>query len=45
MGHEPGRALSALRLTIGRWNTRDDIEQAAPEIAAAALAAPPDAMP
>jgi cysteine sulfinate desulfinase/cysteine desulfurase-like protein len=42
MGHDPDRALSALRLTIGRWTTRDDIEQAAQEIAAGALAASPD---
>jgi cysteine desulfurase len=42
MGHHPGRALSALRLTIGRWTTRDDIEHAAREIAAEALAVPPD---
>lgn len=44
MGHDPGRALSALRLTLGRWTTRDDIEQAAPQIAAEALAAHPIAM-
>jgi cysteine desulfurase len=42
MGYDPDRALSALRLTIGRWTTRDDIEQAAQEIAAGALAASPD---
>jgi cysteine desulfurase len=42
MGHDPGRALSALRLTIGRWTTRDDIEQAAREISAGTLAVPPD---
>jgi cysteine desulfurase len=41
MGHDPGRALSALRLTLGRWTTRDDIEQAAHQIAAGALAANP----
>jgi cysteine desulfurase len=35
MGHEPGRALSALRLTLGRWSTRRDVEQAAEQIAAA----------
>jgi cysteine desulfurase len=45
MGHDPDRALSALRLTIGRWTTRDDIEQAAREIAAEALAAHRTAMP
>jgi cysteine desulfurase len=44
MGHDPGRALSALRLTLGRWTTRDDIEQAAHQIAAGALAASPIAM-
>jgi cysteine desulfurase len=38
MGHDPGRALSALRLTMGRWTTRDDIEQAAHQIVAGALA-------
>ena len=37
-------ALSALRLTLGRWTTRDDIEQAARQIAAEALAAHPIAM-
>jgi cysteine sulfinate desulfinase/cysteine desulfurase-like protein len=42
MGHIPGRALSAFRLTIGRWTTREDIEHAAREIAAGALAAPRD---
>jgi len=31
-----------LRLTIGRWTTGDDSEQAAREIAAGALAAPPN---
>jgi cysteine desulfurase len=45
MGHDPGRALSALRLTLGRWTTRDDIEQAAHQIAAGVLAAHPTAMP
>ena len=44
MGHDPGRALSALRLTLGRWTTRDDIEQAAHQIAAGAVAAHPTAM-
>ena len=44
MGHDPGRALSALRLTLGRWTTRDDIEQAAHQIAAGALAAHQTAM-
>jgi cysteine desulfurase len=44
MGHDPGRALSALRLTLGRWTTRDDIEQAAHQIAAGTLVAHPTAM-
>ena len=44
MGHDPGRARSALRLTLGRWTTRDNIEQAARQIAAGALAAHPAAM-
>jgi cysteine desulfurase len=44
MGHDPSRARSALRLTLGRWTTRDDIEQAAHQIAAKALAAHPIAM-
>lgn len=29
MGHDPDRALSALRLSLGRWSTRDDVETAA----------------
>jgi cysteine desulfurase len=29
MGLEPGRALSALRLTVGRWSTEADIDRAA----------------
>jgi len=41
MGHDPGRALSALRLTLGRWTTRDDIGHAAHQIAAAVRAADP----
>jgi cysteine desulfurase len=45
MGHDPGRALSALRLTLGRWTTRDDIEQAAHQIADAALVAHSTAIP
>jgi len=44
MGRDPGRALSALRLTLGRWTTRDDIEQAAHQIAAGTLIAHPTAM-
>jgi cysteine desulfurase len=39
MGHDPGRALSALRLTLGRWTTRDDIGYAAHQIAAGVRAA------
>jgi cysteine sulfinate desulfinase/cysteine desulfurase-like protein len=34
MGHDPGRARSAFRLTLGRWTTRNDIEQAAHQVAA-----------
>jgi cysteine desulfurase len=45
MGHDPGRALSALRLTLGRWTTRDDIEQAAHQIANGALVAHSTAVP
>jgi cysteine desulfurase len=45
MGHDPGRALSALRLTLGRWTTRDDIEQAAHQIADGALVAHSTAVP
>jgi len=44
MGHDPGRALSALRLTLGRWTTRDDIEQAAHQIAAGTVVAHPTAL-
>jgi cysteine desulfurase len=40
MGHDPGRAVSALRLTLGRWTTREDIEQAALQIAGGAVAHP-----
>jgi cysteine desulfurase len=43
MRHDLGRALSALRLTLGRWTTRDDIEQAAHHIAAGILVAHPTA--
>jgi hypothetical protein len=42
---DPGRAMSALRLTLGRWTTRDDIEQAAHQIAAGALVAHSTAIP
>jgi cysteine desulfurase len=44
MGHDPDRALSALRLTLGRWTSRDDIVQAAHQIAAGTLVAHPTAM-
>jgi cysteine desulfurase len=36
MGHDKDRAASALRLTLGRWTTREEAETAATEIAAAA---------
>jgi cysteine desulfurase len=36
MGHDADRASSALRLTIGRWTTRDEIEKAATAIAGTA---------
>jgi len=36
MGHGKDRAASALRLTLGRWTTREDAETAAAQIAAAA---------
>src|SRR5215207_4996473 len=45
MRHDAGRALSALRLTLGRWTTRDDIEQAAHQIVAGTQAAHQTAMP
>jgi cysteine desulfurase len=45
MGLDPGRASSALRLTLGRWTTRDDIEQAAHQIAVGALVAHSTAIP
>ncbi|MQA88589.1 MAG: aminotransferase class V-fold PLP-dependent enzyme [Streptosporangiales bacterium] len=34
MGHDPGRGLSALRLTLGRWTARDEVERAAEQLAA-----------
>jgi hypothetical protein len=37
--------MSALRLTLGRWTNRDDIEQAAHQIAAGALVAHSTAIP
>jgi len=43
MRQDPRRALSALRLTLGRWTTRDDIEHAAHQIAAGVRAAEPTA--
>jgi cysteine desulfurase len=33
MGIEPARALGALRLTLGRWSTADEVEQAAEMLA------------
>lgn len=36
MGIEPARALAALRLSIGRWTTPDDVDRAAELITAAA---------
>jgi len=47
MPHDRGEALSALRLSLGRWTTRADVERAAEAIAATAhrllarAAAPP----
>lgn len=40
MGLEPARALAALRLTLGRWTTPDDIDRAAHLLTAAALRTP-----
>jgi len=36
MGHDPGRALSAVRLSLGRWSTTADIDKAATALASAA---------
>lgn len=36
MGQPAERALTALRLSVGRWTTPDDVERAARDIAAAA---------
>ncbi|CRK57743.1 Cysteine desulfurase [Alloactinosynnema sp. L-07] len=36
MGHPPGRALAALRLTLGRSTTAEDIQHAATQLTAAA---------
>jgi len=36
MPHDRGQALSALRLSLGRWTTRSDVERAADAIAATA---------
>jgi cysteine desulfurase len=33
MPHDQGQALSALRLSLGRWTTRPDVERAAEAIA------------
>jgi cysteine desulfurase len=37
MGQPPERAVAALRLTLGRWTTAEDVEQAAQLIAARAV--------
>jgi cysteine desulfurase len=34
MGQPPGRALAALRFSLGRWTTASEVEQAAHQIAA-----------
>lgn len=39
MGHSRTRALAAVRLTLGRWSTFEEMEAAATAIAAAALTA------
>jgi len=36
MGMDTDRSLSAVRLSLGRWSTSDDINRAAHQIAAAA---------
>jgi cysteine desulfurase len=36
MGHDPSRALSAVRLSLGRWSTTADIDKAATALASAA---------
>jgi cysteine desulfurase len=36
MGHRAERALAALRLTLGRWTSHEDVERAAAQIAATA---------
>lgn len=43
MGQPPERAMSALRLSVGRWTTTDEIDQAAATLAASvrALLPPP----
>jgi cysteine desulfurase len=41
MGLPPERGISALRLTLGRWNTREDIVRAAGALARAVRAASP----
>lgn len=40
MGLDPARARGALRLTVGRWTTPEDVETAADALAAAASAGP-----
>lgn len=39
MGLSPARGLAALRLSLGRWTTRDDVDRAAAQLVAAAEAA------
>lgn len=36
MGHSAEHALAALRLTLGRWTTHQDVSHAAAQIAATA---------
>ncbi|WP_165362577.1 hypothetical protein [Promicromonospora panici] len=36
MGIPADRALTAIRLSVGRWSTLDEVEQAATQIAIAA---------
>jgi cysteine desulfurase len=36
MGHDPSRALGAVRLSLGRWSTAADIDKAATALAIAA---------
>jgi cysteine desulfurase len=43
MGLDPDRSLAAVRLSLGRWTTRDDVDQAADLIIAQATTQPPQA--